>query len=296
MTDVSVPFALAMLLTAGLCLARAWVQALRRSRLDRVLGVVQGAPVSGGLASSLDRMGRIGIVARFGSNAGLARQARLAGLRWPVERLASIRFLALAAALSLGLLAPAGVAIALPMAGIAAVAALRLPQLVLTRMARRRRSRLERQVPDLVELLLVTTEAGLSPPIAFRRSAAVIGHPMGAEIRDAVREMDLGVPWRAALDRLADTTESAGLRALGRADEIATPGRGHRPRSTGHGGRPPRRASSAHGGTGPPRTGEDALPTGLPRPSRVPPPDGGAGPAGHHPVAALRHGHGKERR
>jgi tight adherence protein C len=119
------------------------------------------------------------------------------------------------AALAPAALLFAGFTFALPATAVVVVGALRLPDLVLARVGRRRQASLDRQVPDLVDLLLVTTEAGLSPSIAFRRSAQVLGPPLGDELRTAVRAMDLGLPWRDALDQLVRGNGSASLRGLG---------------------------------------------------------------------------------
>jgi tight adherence protein C len=209
---------LAALLMVGSALLTANGRAaIRRSRVAGMVGAAPESSASGAPLRHLDRLGRTSIAAPFRPGTRLLRRAKLAGLRWPVERLAFLRLVAMLGALSPALLVFAGVPEALPLTGSTVLVALLAPEFALARMARRRRSRLERQVPDLVELLLVTTEAGLSPPMAFRRSAAVLDHALGAEIRAAIREMDLGVPWRTALDRLADTTESSGLRALGTA-------------------------------------------------------------------------------
>jgi tight adherence protein C len=80
------------------------------------------------------------------------------------------------------------------------------------------------QVVDLVELLLATTEAGLAPPEALRRAATGMPDPLGTEVRLAVRQIDMGVPWRAALEDMAELAEVASLRrlvgALGRSQRL----------------------------------------------------------------------------
>jgi tight adherence protein C len=208
-------WAAAALILASMLVARSAVLRSRRARVEGLVGVARYTVRGGGFASWFDRLGRWPAVARLGSSDRLLRRARFAGLRWPNERLAAMRLSLLVAALAPALLALAGLPVALPLTAIVIVAALRLPDLLLERIGRRRRARMDKQVPDLVELLLVTGEAGLSPSIAFRRSAEVLGPPLGDELRIAVRAMDLGLPWRAALDQLVDGNGSAALRALG---------------------------------------------------------------------------------
>ena len=98
-----------------------------------------------------------------------------------------------------------------PLAGLAGFLG---PDFLLSRKARRRLDRIVVHVPDLVELLVATTEAGLSPVVAFRRSAGVMGPPLGHELREAVRQVDLGMPWRSALEQLVERTGDPSLRRL----------------------------------------------------------------------------------
>ena len=94
---------------------------------------------------------------------------------------------------------------------------LRLPGMALARIAKRRRAAIGARVPDLVELLVTTTQAGLSPALAFRRSGELIPGPLGEDVRAAVKQMDLGVPWSQALGGLVERTGEPSLRRLARA-------------------------------------------------------------------------------
>jgi len=82
-------------------------------------------------------------------------------------------------------------------------------------------------VPDLAELLVATTGAGLNPSLAFRRSAEVLEGPLGDELRIAVRGLELGVPWVVVLEELAVRTDDSSLqrviRAIGRSQRLGTP-------------------------------------------------------------------------
>jgi tight adherence protein C len=103
---------------------------------------------------------------------------------------------------------------ALALAPVACLAGIRVPEIALGRRAGRRQERIAGAVPDLVELLLTTTEAGLSPPVALRRTTQVLRGPLGDEVRAAVREVELGVPWQRAVHGLVDRTNVPALRAL----------------------------------------------------------------------------------
>jgi tight adherence protein C len=107
-----------------------------------------------------------------------------------------------------------------------AAAAYRAPDLVVARRAKRARGQMGAHVPDLVEVLLATTEAGLSPLMAFQRAAEVTAGPLGRELRLAAREIDLGASWRVSLDALVERTDVPSLRrlalALSRSSRLGT--------------------------------------------------------------------------
>jgi tight adherence protein C len=144
----------------------------------------------------------------------LSRLVVLAGTTWSAPEIAALKpVLVLGCAVPLALIAP-GFGPALAMTAVGAAAASRVPDFVLARRARSRQGDIERRVPDLVELLVATTEAGLAPAVAFRRSAEVLVGPLGDELRLAVDEIDLGLPWREAMDRLVGRTDVPSLARL----------------------------------------------------------------------------------
>lgn len=83
---------------------------------------------------------------------------------------------------------------------------------------------MERQVPELAELLVAATEAGLPPGSAFVRSASSLAPPLGDELRSAVDHVNLGMPWRDALEEVVqrcDVPSLAGItRALARSQRL----------------------------------------------------------------------------
>jgi len=103
---------------------------------------------------------------------------------------------------------------AIALSPVAVLAAARGFELIVGRRARRRQERMAASVPDLVELLVATTDAGLSPAVALQRTASLLHGPLGEELRWAVSEVELGAPWQRAIERMVTRTEVPSLRAL----------------------------------------------------------------------------------
>lgn len=127
-----------------------------------------------------------------------------ADISWPVEEVAGAKVVVPLVALAIAAAAPPP----LPMLGIpTALVAFRIPELLLARAARRRTREASREVPLFLDLLAVTTSAGLAPQLAVRLAVGALSGPLGGELRAAVGRADLGRRWRdelvAAADRLA---------------------------------------------------------------------------------------------
>jgi tight adherence protein C len=217
-----------MLGAASVILAAAGVK--RNSERPVPLLVEVRSSKSPGPASAmeiLERVGRSRLGQRIGVSASLGRRADLA--RSPLSP-AGIKGLKLALAggstACFILLAPVAPAI-LPLGLFLTATALRLPDVVLARQAARRQERIGAGVTDLVEILVATSEAGLSPPQALRRACVLVRGPLGEELGIAVRHLDLGVPWRVALEQLARANDVPALRrlvaALSRSHRLGTP-------------------------------------------------------------------------
>ena len=88
-------------------------------------------------------------------------------------------------------------ALALPVAGFLA------PDLLLARRARRRARRMEADLPDLLDLLRVSVEAGLATGRALGEVGRRHTGLLASEWRRAATELSLGVPRDEALARLA---------------------------------------------------------------------------------------------
>lgn len=216
-------------------LAASGLSVLSGAAIDEGLLPVPGprrlpGTTKGARESFIARVGRLSLARRLRPHPRLQRRLQLAG--GPVSMEVVMGFKLMASIGGAALLAAVGVAARLPAASIAlsipiGLAASRAPDFVLARRVRLRQRQVAAQVPDLAELLIATTGAGLNPPLALRRSAEVLDGPLGEELRVAVRGLDLGTPWRAVLDELAVRTGDATIRRLvrsmGRSQRLGTP-------------------------------------------------------------------------
>lgn len=186
-----------------------------------------GAASVSGPAALIDRIGRSRSARRLGGAVRHARLVELAGEPWTVERLGGLKLVSCVSLPLIALAITGATAVALPAMALGAGIGVGGPEVAAARAGRRRQASLERQVPDLVELLVATTEAGLSPVVAVRRASEILLDPLGDELRLSVHEIDLGLPWRVALERLVERTAVASLRRLvatmARSGRLGTP-------------------------------------------------------------------------
>ena len=123
------------------------------------------------------------------------------------------------------LLALLGFSPLLPLMG--AGAAWILPDFWLSRLGRLRQERIERDLPDFLDILAVTVRAGLGYRSAVRRVSESLGGPVGEEMLTALRQMELGAKRREAFLALRDRNDSEALRtfvgAQLQAEELGVP-------------------------------------------------------------------------
>ncbi len=175
--------------------------------------------------------------ARFGSRLqmamgerrrnAIARRLDLAGrpggmnLESYVELKAALLALGVAIAL---LLAIAG---SLPAALLWLVCAWLGPEVWLSRSGRLRQDRLERDVPDFIDILAITVRAGTGYRAALHRVATSLSGPAAEEILATLRQMDLGATRREAFQKLRERNDSKTLdnfvAAQLQAEELGTP-------------------------------------------------------------------------
>jgi tight adherence protein C len=88
------------------------------------------------------------------------------------------------------------------------------PLFLLRARGRRRTERIELELPELIDLLVVTLEAGVGFNAALQRSAERLTGPLGDEIRLTLREHNLGLAMDGALANLLHRCEVPSIRAF----------------------------------------------------------------------------------
>lgn len=116
---------------------------------------------------------------------------------------------------------------AVVLAPAAAVAGFLLPGRILARRAATRRAALVREMPDLLDLLVISVEAGMALDPALDLASSRLPGILSGEVRLTLRELRLGTPRRAAYRALADRVASPELQqvvaALLQAEELGAP-------------------------------------------------------------------------
>jgi len=95
--------------------------------------------------------------------------------------------------------------------GLVLVGAWLAPEIWLSRTGRLRQERIERDLPDFLDILAVTVRAGLGYRVALQRVSESLGGPLGDEMIVVLRQMGLGVPRREAFEALRDRNRSESL-------------------------------------------------------------------------------------
>ena len=214
-----------------------------RQRVQRSLTAVQATRIGGApvlepeLASFADRvlrplLGLTGRMARRLSAAGVADklQSRLdvAGnpSTWTVERVLSLKGFGLLLGAAFGVLlgsGPLGVVIAVALAA----AGFFLPDLLIYNSGTKRQQQLNRTLPDSMDLLTISVEAGLGFDAALAQVAQNTDGPLAGEFFRVLQEMQIGKSRADAFRGLAERTTVPELRAfvssLVQADQFGIP-------------------------------------------------------------------------
>ena len=170
----------------------------------------------GALASDI---GRVTQRAVGTGEQGIRRQLLAAGL-YDVEPVTVVGYRVLAAAVgaALGAWATAGTGkpILVIVLGVAVLAGLgwALPIYYLSRRARLRTDQIEYELPELIDLLVVTLEAGLSFLASLQMASQRLEGPLGDELRLAMQEQRMGLTANDALQGILRRAETPALRAF----------------------------------------------------------------------------------
>jgi len=89
-----------------------------------------------------------------------------------------------------------------------------LPYVRVQRRARLRLERIDREVPELVDLLVTTVEGGVGFAAGLQLASRSIQGPLGLELRLALREQSLGLTPEEALRNLSHRVDSPATRAF----------------------------------------------------------------------------------
>jgi tight adherence protein C len=98
--------------------------------------------------------------------------------------------------------------------GLITLAAYRLPDYLLSRRLEERRHQLERQLPDAMDLLCISVEAGLGFDGAIQKVAEKFADPISSEFSAYLAEARLGRPRSEALRNLATRAGTADMRSF----------------------------------------------------------------------------------
>jgi tight adherence protein C len=89
-----------------------------------------------------------------------------------------------------------------------------LPNTIVSRRARKRFDRVERDLPELIDLLVVTVEAGLGFNGSMQITAQRLGGPLGDELRLTLQEQRMGLPTATALTNMLARCDTPSMRSF----------------------------------------------------------------------------------
>lgn len=153
-----------------------------------------------------------------GWNDALQQQITMAGLgsRWPLERLLAVKVLLgiVLAALAWYFLAPDSTgSLVLVVLGSSAIGYF-LPDLIVRSRAGERQQAIEQALPDALDQLTMSVEAGLGFEAAMGRAAQVGEGPLADEFIRVLQEIQIGIPRQEALRNMADRSSVGDLRGF----------------------------------------------------------------------------------
>jgi tight adherence protein C len=182
----------------------------------------------------LDRMTRMGRRFTAGDQVGRIRhRLELAGNppQWDVDRVIAFKMLGLIAGIVLGLALPLALGAGfLPTLGITvafALAGFFAPNLAIYQLGYNRREELRKELPDAMDLLTISVEAGLAFDAALSQVARNTTGPLADEFFRVLQEMQIGLGRVEALRALGERSDLPELRgfvtAMVQADSFGIP-------------------------------------------------------------------------
>ena len=187
---------------------------LQRSEMDRPFAERVVQPTLQGLARLAGRLGPEGQAARLRQRLDLAGNPA----RWDVERVLAFKSLGLIVGAVVGggagyVLKGTTLAIVVGVVGLATLGFF-APNMTLYQISENRRERMERELPDALDLLTISVEAGLAFDAALAQVARNTEGPLADEFFRVLQEMQIGVGRTAALRALGERSNLPDLRAF----------------------------------------------------------------------------------
>lgn len=201
-----------------------------RARVDRSLALVEAygfseQAVTGGVAKERRSL-TTKLGARFISRVGAAtleeqRRMLLAAGHYRVspEQYLGFRILGTIAApllLAQFVLASAKGPTAVLVLGVATFLGWRLPNIVVARRGAARLEVIDRAMPELVDLLVVSVESGMGFNAAIRAASDRLDGPLAAELKLMLQEQQLGASMQQALGNVVERADTPAVRAFAR--------------------------------------------------------------------------------
>ena len=91
-----------------------------------------------------------------------------------------------------------------------------IPSLLVNSRIRKRQAEIEKGLPDLIDLIVVTLEAGLSFPQSLRLAATKVQEPLAGEVRLTLQEQNMGLTLVEALENFLARIDTVGVRMFAR--------------------------------------------------------------------------------
>lgn len=137
---------------------------------------------------------------------------------WTADRVVSLKFLGFVAFLGVALLATVAISVdlltALGVCMLAAVVGYLAPNMYLYQLAYNRTAKIERALPDALDLLTISVESGLGFDAALSHVARNTEGPLADEFARVLQEMQIGMGRAAALRAFADRTDVADVKGF----------------------------------------------------------------------------------
>lgn len=92
-----------------------------------------------------------------------------------------------------------------------------LPYVLIRRRARKRLDRIEYDLPELIDLLVVAVEAGLGFSASMRVASERLRGPLAEEVRLALQEQSLGLSTNEAMKKMLERADTPSMRSFVRA-------------------------------------------------------------------------------